>query len=218
MSILSGSIGMAIATSANYRTTYSAKKSLPLAFKTAYRAGVAMGFALVSLGLLVLLILILAYKSLLDLEDSSEDKEYFGPLFEAIAGYGLGGSFVALFGRVGGGIYTKAADVGADLVGKVESGLPEDSPKNPATIADNVGDNVGDVAGMSADLFGSFAESTCAALVLSSTSLIGLGDTCEYHISNLMFPISLMAFGLFLCIFVSMLSTDYMSVENLDQV
>ena len=100
----------------------------------------------------------------------------------------------------------------------MESGLPEDSPKNPATIADNVGDNVGDVAGMSADLFGSFAESTCAALVLSSTSLIGLGDTCQYHISNLMYPVSLMAFGLFLCIFVSMLSTDYMSVETLDQV
>lgn len=125
---------------------------------------------------------------------------------------------MALFGRVGGGIYTKAADVGADLVGKVESGLPEDSPKNPATIADNVGDNVGDVAGMSADLFGSFAESTCAALVLSSTSLIGVGDSCEYHISNVMFPISLIAFGLFLCIFVSALSTDYMEVDTLDRV
>jgi H+-translocating diphosphatase len=173
VSILSGSIGMAIATAANYRTTYSAKKSLAMAFKTAYRAGVAMGFALVSLGLLVLIVLILVFKSFLAQEDSSYEKEHFGPLFEAIAGYGLGGSFVALFGRVGGGIYTKAADVGADLVGKVESGLPEDSPKNPATIADNVGDNVGDVAGMSADLFGSFAESTCAALVLSSTTLIG---------------------------------------------
>lgn len=119
VSILSGSIGMAIATAANYRTTYAAKKNLPLAFKTAYRAGVAMGFALVSLGLLILVILILAYKSLLGLGDSSDEREYFGPLFEAIAGYGLGGSFVALFGRVGGGIYTKAADVGADLVGKV---------------------------------------------------------------------------------------------------
>lgn len=157
VSILSGSIGMAIATAANFRTTYSAKKSLPLAFKTAYRAGVGMGFALVSLGLLVLMVLILICNSLLSEGESSFDKEHFGPLFEAIAGYGLGGSFVALFGRVGGGIYTKAADVGADLVGKVESGLPEDSPKNPATIADNVGDNVGDVAGMSADLFGSFA-------------------------------------------------------------
>lgn len=96
--------------------------------------------------------------------------------------------------------------------------MPEDSPKNPATIADNVGDNVGDVAGMSADLFGSFAESTCAALVLSSTVLIGTGDSCEYHISNLMYPISLMAFGLFLCIFVSALSTDYMEVDTLDRV
>lgn len=92
-------------------------------------------------------------------------------MFEAIAGYGLGGSTIALFARVGGGIYTKAADLGSDLVGKVESNLPEDSPKNPATIADNVGDNVGDVAGMSADLFGSFAESTCAALVIGSNSL-----------------------------------------------
>lgn len=89
-----------------------------------------------------------------------------------ISGYGLGGSTVALFGRVGGGIYTKAADVGADLAGKVENALPEDSPKNPGTIADNVGDNVGDIAGMGADLFGSLAESTCAALVVSSTSTV----------------------------------------------
>jgi Na+/H+-translocating membrane pyrophosphatase len=92
-------------------------------------------------------------------------------MMEAIAGYGLGGSTVALFARVGGGIYTKAADVGADLVGKMEFDLPEDSPKNPATIADNVGDNVGDIAGMGADLFGSFAESTCAALVIGSNFL-----------------------------------------------
>jgi len=85
---------------------------------------------------------------------------------ELIAGYGLGGSSMALFGRVGGGIFTKAADVGADLVGKVENDLPEDSPRNPATIADNVGDNVGDIAGIGSDLFGSFAEATCAALVI----------------------------------------------------
>ena len=89
---------------------------------------------------------------------------------ELVSGYGLGGSAMALFGRVGGGIFTKAADVGADLVGKVEAGLAEDSPHNPATIADNVGDNVGDIAGMGSDLFGSFAESTCACLVLLSST------------------------------------------------
>jgi Na+/H+-translocating membrane pyrophosphatase len=157
ISILCGSIGMVIATQANYRTTYCARNFLAPAFRTAYRAGCAMGFALVSIGLLVLIILIIVYKSVLGLEENGSGQTYYKALFESIAGYGLGGSFVALFGRVGGGIYTKAADVGADLVGKVESGLPEDSPKNPATIADNVGDNVGDVAGMSADLFGSFA-------------------------------------------------------------
>jgi len=91
-------------------------------------------------------------------------------MFELISGYGLGGSTVALFGRVGGGIYTKAADVGSDIAGKNVQGLPEDSPDNPGVIADNVGDNVGDIAGMGADLFGSLAESTCAALVVGATS------------------------------------------------
>ena len=95
--------------------------------------------------------------------------------------------------------------------------MPEDSPKNPATIADNVGDNVGDVAGMSADLFGSFAESTCAALVISSTSLLGEGD-CRFYIANLMYPLILIAFGILMCIFVSILSTHIMRVETLDRV
>ena len=123
-----------------------------------------MGFVLVSIALLVLTVLIVIYFEI-KCEGTVDNK--IGKLFEGIAGYGLGGSTVALFGRVGGGIYTKAADVGADLCGKLEYGLDEDSPKNPATVADNVGDNVGDVAGMGSDLFGSFAESTCAALVIS---------------------------------------------------
>ena len=165
-----------------------------------------------------MIILIIIYKAIRGLGDESSKSKYYGPIFEAIAGYGLEGSFVALFGRVGGGIYTKAADVGADLVGKVEQELPEDSPKNPATIADNVGDNVGDVAGMSADLFGSFAESTCAALVMSSTTLIGSGSGCKFMISNLMYPLLLIALAIFICIFVSILSTHIMEVKTLDKV
>jgi inorganic pyrophosphatase len=132
-----------------------------MAFDTAFRGGCVMGFVLVSLALAILCILIVVYKSM----RNPETTEDYKILFEYVAGYGLGGSTVALFCRVGGGIYTKAADVGADLVGKNLMGFDEDSPKNPATIADNVGDNVGDIAGMGSDLFGSFAESTCAALV-----------------------------------------------------
>jgi len=111
-------------------------------------------------------------------------------LFEYVSGYGLGGSTVALFGRVGGGIYTKAADVGADLAGKVTIGLEEDSPLNPGTIADNVGDNVGDIAGMGADLFGSLAEATCAALVVSATS-----EAMIHNADAIYFPLVITAAG-----------------------
>jgi inorganic pyrophosphatase len=134
-----------------------------------------MGTVLVSLGTLILYVLIKLFKT--DGWYGSDAKE----LYEAIAGYGLGGSSIALFGRVGGGIYTKAADVGADLAGKNEWGLDEDDPRNPACIADNVGDNVGDVAGMGADLFGSFAEATCAAMVISGAS--GVLDGVENPMS-----------------------------------
>ena len=129
-------------------------------------------------------------------------------LFEYIAGYGLGGSTVALFCRVGGGIYTKAADVGADLVGKNEFGLGEDSPDNPATIADNVGDNVGDIAGMGSDLFGSFAESSCAALVVSASSIELLQG------GNYLFPLLVSAGGILICIITSFFATHIMTVTE----
>lgn len=127
-------------------------------------------------------------------------------MFECIAGYGLGGSTIALFGRVGGGIYTKAADVGSDLAGKVVQGLPEDSPLNPGVIADNVGDNVGDIAGMGSDLFGSFAESSCACLVISATSQEIIKSGAYY------FPLMITASGIIVCLFVSFVATSCMVI------
>lgn len=129
-------------------------------------------------------------------------------LTESITGYGLGGSVIAMFGRVGGGIYTKAADVGADLVGKVVHGIPEDDPRNPATIADNVGDNVGDVAGMGSDLFGSFAESTCAALVIGSS--IGLSGGWD----AMVFPVIVSGVGVFVCLLCSFIATNIWTVKK----
>jgi Na+/H+-translocating membrane pyrophosphatase len=177
-SMLAGYVGMMIATTANVKVTYLCnmkKDGLDQGFMAAFNGGQVLGFCLVGLALLILEILILCYKdSIMTFYGARltqlQAQHQAQVLFECISGYGLGGSTVALFGRVGGGIYTKAADVGADLAGKVIENLDEDSPLNPGTIADNVGDNVGDIAGMGADLFGSLAESTCAALVVSSTS------------------------------------------------
>lgn len=139
-------------------------------------------------------------------------------LYEYVAGYGLGGSTVALFGRVGGGIYTKAADVGADLVGKGEEGFNEDSPNNPATIADNVGDNVGDIAGMGADLFGSFAESTCACMVImASYRSVFLPQMNQLPTFNnglcIMYPLMITAFGIIVCVVTSLAASFIMKVE-----
>ena len=172
-SMLAGYIGMKIATACNYKTTYLCNIDIDQGFRVAYRGGQVLGFCLVGLALLILEILILCYRPSVVGDASKGETDKYGRvviLFEMISGYGLGGSTVALFGRVGGGIYTKAADVGADLAGKVGEQIPEDSHLNPGTIADNVGDNVGDIAGMGADLFGSLAESTCAALIVSATS------------------------------------------------
>jgi len=173
-SMLCGYIGMSIATYSNVRTTWACNTSIHEGFHVAFKGGKVLGFCLVGLAILILQLLIIWYRqAVLPATLGSNEKDVTNAirqLFEVVAGYGLGGSTVALFGRVGGGIYTKAADVGADLAGKVCEGLEEDSPDNPGTIADNVGDNVGDIAGMGADLFGSLAESTCAALVISAST------------------------------------------------
>ncbi|MGE0494115.1 MAG: V-type H(+)-translocating pyrophosphatase [Vulcanimicrobiota bacterium] len=159
-SVLAGYIGMMTATAGNVRTTVAASRSLVQGFVTAIQSGAVMGFGLSGLAVLGMAI---CYAALAHSMTGSSEL-----VMETLSGFGLGGSTVALFARVGGGIYTKAADVGADLVGKVEAGIPEDDPRNPAVIADNVGDNVGDVAGMGADLFGSVAESSCAAMVIGA--------------------------------------------------
>jgi K(+)-stimulated pyrophosphate-energized sodium pump len=179
-------LGMKIATLGNVRTSVMAQKGISQAFTVAFNSGAVMGFGLVGLALVGLTSIYLVYT--LFIPDTHL-------LMEMVAGFGLGGSTVALFGRVGGGIYTKAADVGADLVGKVEKGIPEDDPRNPAVIADNVGDNVGDIAGMGADLFGSCAEATCAALLIgaSATGIIGTD-------SALLYPILITATGIPVCL------------------
>jgi K(+)-stimulated pyrophosphate-energized sodium pump len=188
ISCFSGFIGMRIATLGNVRTAQAAKESLSKAFRVAFDSGVVMGFGLIGMAILGLVLLFVF------LTNSFPNVEKH-ILMEALAGFGLGGSSVALFGRVGGGIYTKAADVGADLVGKVEKGIPEDDPRNPATIADNVGDNVGDIAGMGADLFGSAAEATCAALVIGATAAALSND-----INALLYPVLISAFGIPACL------------------
>jgi len=206
-SMLCGYIGMMIATICNVKTTYLCNIEKFAGFKVAFQGGQVLGFCLVGLALLILEILILSYKAALSPSTQIECEH----LFEFISGYGLGGSTVALFGRVGGGIYTKAADVGADLAGKVCAGLPEDSPRNPGTIADNVGDNVGDIAGMGADLFGSLAESTCAALVVSTTSLAMLNTPEAIY-----FPLVVTAIGIvasLICQFFAYIKTENVETQ-----
>ncbi len=189
-SALAGNIGMRIATKANGRTSIAAKEGgLSKALDVAFAGGAVMGLSVVGLGMLGLTILILVFNWDVSI----------------ITGFGMGASSIALFARVGGGIYTKAADVGADLVGKVEAGIPEDDPRNPATIADNVGDNVGDVAGMGADLFESYVGSIIATLAIGAAM-----ETKEY----LLAPVMISAFG----IIASIIATLTVKTENPDEV
>lgn len=166
-SALAGNIGMRIATRANVRTTQAARTSLPQALKVSFSGGTVMGLGVAGLAVLGLSIFFLLFLKMFLTEGGNFYME-MTVVLEALAGFSLGAESIALFARVGGGIYTKAADVGADLVGKVEAGIPEDDPRNPATIADNVGDNVGDVAGMGADLFGSYVATVLASMVLGN--------------------------------------------------
>ncbi len=220
-SVASGYAGMWIATYSNQRTCIRAAHSVGAAFNVAFKAGLVMGFFLVSAAIIMLYILMEicrayytgAAKYSDDAETAAANSKQTIAMFEAIAGYGLGGSTVALFGRVGGGIYTKAADVGADLVGKLENGMPEDDPRNPAVVADNVGDNVGDIAGMGADLFGSFAESSCATMVIAANSATGPNDL-GYHWAAIAFPLSIACTGLLVSLVTSFVATHLMPVRD----
>ncbi|MBA0584636.1 hypothetical protein Gorai_015438, partial [Gossypium raimondii] len=188
-SVLSGYLGMKIATYANARTTLEARKGVGKAFITAFRSGAVMGFLLAANGLLVLYVSINLFKL------------YYGDdwegLYESITGYGLGGSSMALFGRVGGGIYTKAADVGADLV-----------------IADNVGDNVGDIAGMGSDLFGSYAESSCAALFVASISSFGI----SHEFTAMSYPLLISSMGIVVCLITTLFATDLFEIKKVSDI
>ncbi|MGB0249846.1 MAG: sodium-translocating pyrophosphatase, partial [Flavobacteriales bacterium] len=200
-SALAGNIGMRIATQANVRTTQAARSSLSEALKVSFTGGMVMGLGVAGLAVFGLsaLFILLFQTSILGVDYAGGNVESFTIMLEALAGFSLGAESIALFARVGGGIYTKAADVGADLVGKVEAGIPEDDPRNPATIADNVGDNVGDVAGMGADLFGSYVATVLAAMVLGNYVIRDMGasyDYSTYGISTMLLPLVISALGI----------------------
>ena len=218
-SAVAGNIGMRIATEANVRTTEAARTSLSKGLKVSFTGGTIMGLGVAGLavfGLSVLFIILLNTDILSSaLEGGSVDVNNYHDLIvvlEALAGFSLGAESIALFARVGGGIYTKAADVGADLVGKVEAGIPEDDPRNPATIADNVGDNVGDVAGMGADLFGSYVATVLAAMVLGAyvvRDMDGYEDSFG-NIATLLLPLVISAFG----IIFSLIGSQFINVKD----
>ncbi len=209
---LAGNIGMRIATAANVRTTQAARTSLAQALKVSFTGGTVMGLGVAGLavfGLSLIFILLFFYF----MNGTWTNVEDMTVVLEALAGFSLGAESIALFARVGGGIYTKAADVGADLVGKVEAGIPEDDPRNPATIADNVGDNVGDVAGMGADLFGSYVATVLASMVLGNYVIRDMGGAIEDQFSGIgpiLLPLVIAGVG----IIFSILGTLVIKISN----
>ncbi len=196
-SALAGFIGMKVATKANVRTTNAARGSLGKALEIAFAGGSVMGLAVVGLGVLGLGVLLIIYSNLFGINAAHD----LNRVLTVITGFSFGASSIALFARVGGGIYTKAADVGADLVGKVEAGIPEDHPLNPATIADNVGDNVGDVAGMGADLFESYVGSIVGTMVLGA-AFFGSPEFTDFNgLGAVLLPLIIAGVGILMSIF-----------------
>ena len=215
-SAFAGNIGMKIATKTNVRTTQAARTSLPNALKVSFGGGTVMGLGVAGLAVLGLtMFFIFFYNYFMGGVDGVFSVEKMTIVLETLAGFSLGAESIALFARVGGGIYTKAADVGADLVGKVEAGIPEDDPRNPATIADNVGDNVGDVAGMGADLFGSYVATVLAAMVLGNY-IIAVNDINIFKdfgsIGPILLPMAIAGAG----IIISMLGTMLVGIKSND--
>ena len=209
-SALAGNMGMKIATKTNVRTTQAARTSLPQALKVSFGGGTVMGLGVAGLAVLGLTtFFIVFFHFFMGGVWGVDGTDKMTIVLETLAGFSLGAESIALFARVGGGIYTKAADVGADLVGKVEAGIPEDDPRNPATIADNVGDNVGDVAGMGADLFGSYVATVLAAMVLGNYVIKDMGGNIVKEgfggIGPILLPMAIAGFGILFSIIGTML-------------
>jgi len=215
-SALAGNIGMRIATDANARTAEAAKTSLPQALKVSFGGGTVMGLGVAGLAVLGLSLFFLFFLG----QFITEGGDFYNEMtvvLEALAGFSLGAESIALFARVGGGIYTKAADVGADLVGKVEAGIPEDDPRNPATIADNVGDNVGDVAGMGADLFGSYVATVLASMVLGNYVIRDMSVNGQFtdafnNMGPILLPLVIAGVG----VLASIIGTFFVKIKNND--
>ena len=206
-SAFAGNIGMKIATKTNVRTTQAARTSLPNALKISFGGGTVMGLGVAGLAVLGLTLFFIFFFWFFMGSEWTNTMD-MTIVLETLAGFSLGAESIALFARVGGGIYTKAADVGADLVGKVEAGIPEDDPRNPATIADNVGDNVGDVAGMGADLFGSYVATVLAAMVLGNYVIKDMGGSISDAfggIGPILLPMAIAGTGIIISIIGTML-------------
>jgi len=213
-SALAGNMGMKIATKTNVRTTQAARTSLPNALKVSFGGGTVMGLGVAGLAVLGLTAFFIAFYNIF-MGGTWTNTHDMTIVLETLAGFSLGAESIALFARVGGGIYTKAADVGADLVGKVEAGIPEDDPRNPATIADNVGDNVGDVAGMGADLFGSYVATVLAAMVLGNYIIEDMGGNINDAfggIGPILLPMAIAGVG----VIISLIGTMLVSIKDND--